>query len=543
MKWDLMQKVLIATQKPFDSSVRDQMVKIIEQGGLEVAVLENYKGKQELKDAVGDINYLIVRSDEVDEEIIDIASNLELVVRGGADYHKTIKTSYAELNGVIVENTPGMNANSVAEEAVGIMFALARNLHIGDQTMKAGQFLASELMGFELEGKKVGVHAFGNVGKLFAKKASSLGMLVSAYDTDFIDESIAAEYGATLETDPKEIYRNAHIVSLHFPETEDTVGIVNYDLLSLMNKENAILINTARPGIIDYESLKRMFEERKGFKYGSDVNAVGDIKKYGLEKFSDRILLLPKLGAQTPEANSNVGIAAAEQCVAFSKGVIYNNVNNPLPREMKDYAMLAQALGKFNTAFVRLPTKVELTCYGGKLSKYQDHFGQYVLKGLFEDSLKTLTPTEALDAAKQRGIDLVPRNPDPRKSDGVYFNVTYRTSSGEQHSIDGRIDGSELQITRVGEFRQIIPITSFEYVLVEYAEQAGMADRIGDVISQNGRYNKANGGFRRNDSGDRAMFFAQVEPVGTVVKEVKAVVEDIKKLPGVLNSYYIDMRN
>ncbi len=518
--------VLIATEKPFSPDARDAAVRIIKDGNLNVKLLEGYKSRQELLSAADGVNALIVRSDIIDKIVIDSSLNLELVVRAGAGYDN-IDTSHAEQKGIVVEPTPGQNSNAVAELALQMMLSSIRPLN-GKK-------------GNELKGKRLGIHGFGNVGQMVARLGVAFGMDVAVYDK-FLDERKAKEYGVSIVSLPEELYRNSDILSIHIPSNSETKKSIGYDLLKLM-PANGVVVNTARAEVMDEESLVKILRERPQFKYATDVAPAAETKAIIEQEFKDRAIITPKKqGAETDEANYNAAVAAARQCCDFfNNGLILYAVNNPLPNGMRDYAILAMALGRFNRAIGGIPGKVEITCHRD-LARYAKQIGLYILKGLFEDDLgKDLTPTGARDVAKERGIEVIHREPDPRALHNFSLDVIYFSHDGKPYEISGRIDNGELQITRVGEFKQIIPIRPFECILAEYIEQAGMADTIGGIFTRNG-YNKANGGFRQNDGRDRAMAFFQVEPTGRPVKEVKAIIDDILKIHGVLKSYYIDMK-
>ncbi|MBW1723328.1 MAG: 3-phosphoglycerate dehydrogenase [Deltaproteobacteria bacterium] len=304
-------KVLIATKKPFAESARNTMVQMFKEAGLEPVVLEKYEDPGELLSAVSDVAAMVIRSDKVTEEVLDAAKELKLVVRAGAGYDN-VDCEAAKSRGVIVENTPGQNANAVAELTIGLMVMMARGKYSGKP-------------GTELRGKKLGVHAYGNIGKIVASLAKGFGMEVCAFDP-FIDRCVFDENGVECMSCREDLYACCDYVSLHIPATPETVQSINYDILSRM-KESATLINTARAEVIHEEDLLRIMEERPGFKYASDIapkNA--DIL---LEKFPDRVFFTPKkMGAQTLEANTNAGLAAAQQVIDYLKeGKILNRVN------------------------------------------------------------------------------------------------------------------------------------------------------------------------------------------------------------------------
>jgi len=296
-----MSKVLIATQKPFAAEARDRTVGVLKEAGYEVKLLESYPEPGDLIGAVGDAEALIVRSDQVTDEVMAAAPNLELVVRAGAGYDN-IDCAAAKNRGIAVMNTPGQNANAVAELAIGMMIMAARGKYDG----KSGR---------ELKGKTLGLQAFGNVARRVAEIAiGGFGMKVIAYDP-FISAGAMKEHGVTPVDSLEELYRKSDFLSLHIPATKDTRGSVNYNLMKLM-KGDAVLVNTARAEIIDEAGLLRIYGERPGFKYIADI-APGNKDKI-LACDGNRCFFTPKkMGAQTAEANLNAGVAAAKQIVAF----------------------------------------------------------------------------------------------------------------------------------------------------------------------------------------------------------------------------------
>jgi D-3-phosphoglycerate dehydrogenase len=295
-------KVLIATEKPFAATAVAKMQKVLEEGGITVALLEKYQSKDELLAAVKDVDGIIIRSDIVDADVINAAPQLKLVVRAGAGYDN-IDLKAASAKGVVAMNTPGQNANAVAELVFGMLVLMARNNFDGST-------------GTELKGKTLGLHAYGNVSRNVARIAKGFGMSVLAYDPFLTAEQIASE-GVTPVATVEELYKQSQYVSLHIPATPQTIKSINYDLLSLMPK-GATLINTARKEVIDEDGLIKLMDVRPDFRYVADIRpSQADIFT---SKFAERIFFTPKkMGAQTKEANMNAGIAAAKQSVAFLK--------------------------------------------------------------------------------------------------------------------------------------------------------------------------------------------------------------------------------
>ena len=295
-------KILIATEKPFAAAAVKAMEEIITAAGIEVVKLEKYTEKKQLLEAVAEVDGIIIRSDIVDAEVLDAAKNLKIVVRAGAGFDN-IDLAAASAHNVVAMNTPGQNANAVAELVFGMLLFQCRN-----------QF--SGAAGTELMGKTLGLHAFGNVARNVARVAKGFGMEVYAYDPFLTKEQIESAGVKAVESIP-ELYSTCQYVSLHCPATKETIGVINYDLLKSMPK-NACLINTARKEVVDEAGLMKLMEERADFKYIADVKpAAADAF---VEKFGTRVFFTPKKsGAQTAEANSNAGIAAAKQSVGFLK--------------------------------------------------------------------------------------------------------------------------------------------------------------------------------------------------------------------------------
>ena len=293
-------KVLIATEKPFAPAAVEDIKKILGEAGHEVTLLEGYKDKSDLLAAVKDVNAMIVRSDKITKDVLDAAPELKIVVRAGAGYD-SIDTAYAKEKGIVVENTPGQNSNAVAELVFGLLVYAKRKFFSG----KAGS---------ELKGKKIGILAFGNVGRNVARIAKGFEMDVYAYDAFIPAEKIEA-LGVHAAKSQEDLFEKCDIVSLHIPATPETKQSINYALVSKMEK-GAILINTARKEIINEPELIKLMEERPDLTYITDIKP--DADEEFKTKFEGRYFATPKkMGAQTAEANINAGIAAAHQIAAF----------------------------------------------------------------------------------------------------------------------------------------------------------------------------------------------------------------------------------
>ena len=293
-------KVLLATQKPFAAAAVAGIREIVEAAGHELVVFEKYEAQADLVAAVADADAMIIRSDKVTAEVLSAAPKLKIVVRAGAGFDN-VDLAAATAHGVVVENTPGQNSNAVAELAIALMIFMART-----------QFTPAT--GSEIQGKTLGIQAFGNVGRLVGAKAKALGMKVKAIDP-FLPAEKIVEGGAEPAASLEDLYATSDYVSIHIPATPETIGSIGYDLITKMPK-GATLVNTARKEVIDEAGLEKALEDRPDLKYVTDVapDNLAALK----EKFGLRVFATPKkMGAQSAEANVNAGLAAARQIAAY----------------------------------------------------------------------------------------------------------------------------------------------------------------------------------------------------------------------------------
>ena len=264
---EITMKVLVATEKPFAAAAVNGIKAEVEAAGNELALLEKYTD----------------------------------VVRAGAGYDN-IDLAAATAHNVVAENTPGQNSNAVAELVFGLLVFGVRNFFNG----KAGS---------ELLGKKLGILAFGNVGRNVARVAKGFGMDVYAYDAYCPKEVIEAA-GVKAVDNQDALFEQCDVVSLHIPATPETKESINYALVNKM-KKGGIVVNTARKEVINEAELLKLMADREDIKYITDIKPDADAE---FQKFEGRYFSTPKkMGAQTAEANINAGIAAAKQINAFFK--------------------------------------------------------------------------------------------------------------------------------------------------------------------------------------------------------------------------------
>ena len=294
-------KVLVATEKPFAKIAVDGIREVVEKNGYELALLEKYTDVNDLYKAVADADALIVRSDKVTKEVIDHANNLKIVVRAGAGYDN-LDLEACTAKGIVAMNTPGQNSNAVAELVMGLLVYAVRNFYNGKS-------------GSELMGKKLGLLAFGNVGRNVARIAKGFGMEVYAFD-EFVPAEKIEEAGVHAVANRDALFETCDVVSLHIPATAETKQSINYAVVNKMHK-GGILVNTARKEVINEPELLKLMAERTDIKYITDIMPDADAE---FKAFEGRYFATPKkMGAQTEEANINAGLAAANQIADFFK--------------------------------------------------------------------------------------------------------------------------------------------------------------------------------------------------------------------------------
>ena len=294
-------KILVFTEKPFAANAVKAIAETVNASGTELKFVE-MGTREDLIEAVKDAEALIVRSDKIDGEVMDAAPKLKVIVRAGAGYDN-IDLEAATKHGICVMNTPGQNSNAVAELVFGMMVMMCRNQYNGKS-------------GSELKDKRLGIYAFGQVGRNVARIAKGFGMKISALDKFGADEVMEAE-GVSPVHEVDALFSDNDFVSLHIPATPETRKSIGYDLVMKMPK-GGVLVNTARKEVIDEEGLLKALEERPDLRYVSDIKP--DAAEEFEKRFSDRVFFTPKkMGAQTAEANFNAGVAAAEQALAYLK--------------------------------------------------------------------------------------------------------------------------------------------------------------------------------------------------------------------------------
>ncbi|HBC89411.1 MAG TPA: hypothetical protein DCZ94_20925 [Lentisphaeria bacterium] len=497
----------------------------------EILVARNYKVTQdtkpleELVKAYPETEVLIVRSEKVTPQIIDALPGLRLVVRAGAGYD-TIDIKYARRKNVDVMNTPGANANAVAEEVVAMMLAAARHVVQGDVTTREGKWEKNKFMGTELTGKTVGILGMGNIGRLVAKRLEGFEMKFLVYDP-ILSADLAEKIGVKMAT-IEEIFSKSDYVSLHIPQTNETKGMVNKKLLGLM-KPGACLINCARAGIINENDLREIRKEKK-ILFCNDVYPKDEAGAKTVADIAD--LMLPHLGASTVEANTTAAKRAAEQTIAyFEKGITNFVVNKGVPdgldEKFQELAFVLTRLARCYLGPTTAPHQVETSFYG-KLRQFGKWMQGPIVAGIAPEFDLYLDAADAEAFLKDRGIVFVNREPDDTKQYGEAMTIDLfeGTSTIKKVSVRGTIAENNLMISRVNDFEKLYLEPTGNNLFVEYKDQPGVIGKIASHLGKN-KINIIDLRAPQSISGDKALAVIKTNvPVPEeMVREIKELVK------------------
>jgi D-3-phosphoglycerate dehydrogenase len=437
----------------------------------------------ELAKANADAEVLIVRSEPVTPEIIDLLPNLKLVVRAGAGYN-TIDTKYARSKNIDVMNTPGANSNAVAEEVVAMMLAVYRHVVPADLSTRAGEWEKTKFMGRELTGKTVGIIGLGNIGQLLIKRLAGFEMTVLGYDPMMSPDS--AEKLNVKLVGVEDIFAEADFVSLHIPENNETRGMVNRSLLELM-KPGAVLINCARAGIINEADLRQVKAEKKIF-FCNDVYPKDAPGPKSVADIAD--LMLPHLGANTHEANFIAARRSAEQTIAyFDQGITSCVVNKSLPdgldEKYQQLAFVLTSLAKMYLGKKYQPVKVETSFYG-KLAEFAKWMNAPIAAGISSEIALERSADDAAKSLADRGVQLVNRTVDNGKHYGESMTIDLVAGGDTMFrvSVRGTVTENRLMISRISKFDGIYLDPIGSHLFIEYNDEPGVIGRIAGILGE-----------------------------------------------------------
>ncbi len=429
---------------------------------------------------------LFVRSEKVTPEIIDALPSLKVIIRAGAGYN-TIDTKYARSKGIDVMNTPGANANAVAEEVVALMLADARHIIPADASTRAGKWEKKNFMGKEVTGKSVGIVGFGAIGQLVAKRLSGFDVKVLAFDP-FLSAERAYELGAESAT-LEEIFEQCDYVSLHMPENDETRGIINKSLFARM-KNGATLVNCARAGILNEDDL-RALKADKGLRFLNDVYAKDAAGEKSVADIAD--IMLPHLGASTVEANYNAASRSATQLIDYDdKGIASYVVNRDIPEGLdRAYSELAFILAH-TCRSIAGSQKMKLieTSFYGNLKPYGDWLLVQIVAALSDDFDRTQGYDAALAYLQEMGVEYFNRETDTSKgyenSITVDVTTTLDGANFQRTSVRGTVAEGHMMISRINDFDQLYFEPVGAAVLFIYRDRPGVIGVIGNLLAEAG---------------------------------------------------------
>ena len=476
-----MRKVLIPTQ--LDPVAKE----ILEaHGGYAVVQLPKADMAQLLRDNP-DTHAIIVRSETITAEMIDSASALKVIVRAGAGYN-TIDIRHARKRGIDVMNTPGANSNAVAEEVVAMMLADARHLVAADISTRAGHWKKAEYMGSELAGKIVGIVGLGYIGQLVARRLSGFDVKLIGYDP-FTSSEKAAELGMERVSLP-ELFEQADYVTLHIPENDTTRGMVNRALLGRM-KNGATLINCARAGILDEDSLRAVKTE-KNIRFLNDVYFQDAAGLKSVADIAD--LMLPHLGANTREANHKAAELAARQLIDLDdRGITSAVVNRDVPAGLDPaFGRLANLLARICRRVLGADTRLKLveTSFYGSLKPYAKWLLSPVTAGLSAEYDTSLDHAATRAFLADMGVDYLDRPTDDRKAytNSITLDLIGNVDAERlvRASVRGTVEEGNLLVARINDFDKLYFEPVGNWVVFTYEDRPGVLGHIGASLAAAG---------------------------------------------------------
>ena len=471
-----MRKVLIPTK--LDKFAAD----LLSERGYQV-VLDAATPLAEQAARHADAEVLIVRSEAVTPEIIDLLPHLKLIVRAGAGFN-TIDIKYARKRNVDVMNTPGANSNAVAEEVIAMMLAVYRHVVPGDISTRAGNWEKSKFMGRELTGKTVGILGLGHIGQLLVKRLAGFDVKVLGFDP-MLSPATAEKLNVKLVS-VEEIFSESDLVSLHIPENNDTRGMINRRLLELL-KPGAVLVNCARAGIINEADLRAVKAEKK-LIFCNDVYPKDAAGPKSIADVAD--LMLPHLGANTHEANFMAARRAAEQTIAyFEQGITNCVVNKAVPDGLDiRYQQLAYVLTSLAYSYLgrdKNPTRIETSFYGD-LARFAKWMTAPIAAGIAAEFAADSGAADAEKCLSDSGIELINREVDNDKHYGNSMTIDLAVGDDlvRKVSVRGTIVENRLMISRVNRFDELYLEPSGNHLFVEYADEPGVIGRIAGILGE-----------------------------------------------------------
>jgi D-3-phosphoglycerate dehydrogenase/(S)-sulfolactate dehydrogenase len=511
-------------------------VEVLRRAGLQVDVRVGMK-PEELESVIGDYDAIAVRSaTKVTAKVLERATRLRVVGRAGVGIDN-VDLDAATRRGVVVMNSPGGSAVTVAELAIAMMLALARHIPQATASMRAGKWEKKRFQGHELAGKTLGVVGIGNIGSVVVERARSMKMSAIAYDP-FISAEAAAALGVELVT-LEELWARADVISLHVPLTDQTRNLVNALTLARM-KKGVLLVNCARGGLVDEAALAASIASGHVGGAAFDVFDKEPVSSENPLLRLDGFICTPHLGASTEEAQVAVAVGIAEQLAAFlTRGEVRNAVNVPsMSREARErfgpYLKLSEKLGALAAQLAPSGVREVRVTFAGEVTEApQRLLTAAVLKGLL--STVEASPVNEVSApgiARDRGIAVLEERAAGHQDYASLVTVVVGGAGGET-TVAGTVFGHrDARIVRVNQFR-LEAVPEGNLILCVNDDAPGVVGNLGTALGSAG-VNIARISLSRDEERKAAASLINVdsEPPAAVLDTLRALphVRDVRRI-------------
>ncbi len=471
-----------------------------------------------LEEIIADFDGIVIRSaTKMTAELIERATNLKVIGRAGVGVDN-VDVAAATRRGIVVANAPESTVVSAAEQTIGLMVALVRNIPQAHAALKQGRWERSRWSGVELEGKTLGVLGFGRIGQQVARRAMGLGMRVVAYDP-FVSDDRFRELGVEHVPTVDEVLAVADVLTLHSPLTDETRGMINRETIAKM-KDGARLVNAARGALVDEEALAEAIDAGKLAGAALDVFSTEPYDGPLLER--DHIVVTPHLAASTDEAQDRAGMIIAEQVVsALEGGVVSNAVNIPVVDKadlevLGPFIPLASRLGQLAVELAGgFPRRIAVAAHG-PLSAYDTRLLTVAaLNGAFQGRVdQVVNVVNAPVLAAERGIAV---SEERFHGSRDYTNtVEVRVSTdADEVTVSGTTVGPEPRLFIASALGHGIDIEMAPHmVFVRYDDRPGVIGGVGGMFGDAG-INIANMAVSRTKEGDKALMAFSIDSPAT----------------------------
>jgi len=493
--------------------------------------------EDELIDIIGEYDGLLVRSGtQVTAKVIEAASKLKFIGRAGAGVDN-IDTDAATQRGIIVANAPAGNTLAACEHTLAMMASLARKIPQANASVKKGEWKRSAFMGVELNEKTLGIVGFGRIGQELAKRAIALDMKVVAYDP-YINEERAKELGVEVMT-LEQLFPVADFITVHTPLIKETKHLISKDTIAVM-KPGVRIINCARGGIINEDDLYDGIVAGKVAGAALDVFEDEPPKDSGIVSL-DEVITTPHLGASTVEAQLNVAVSVAKQCIEVLKGGSAKFVVNApmVPTDQQEridpYVKLVRKMGSLLIQLVEGRIESIEIEYGGKAADFgrnSKYITRMALKGILDPILQTpVNIVNAELAATERGIRVSETITDKSLGFTNIVTITIKTDKMSE-CVSGNVSSPEkLRIVKIGEYMTDMT-PGGDVVISRHHDVPGVIGQFATIIGKYG-VNIAGMQVGRNQPGEEAVMVLNVD--SEVPQEA---MDQILKIEGVFTAKY-----